>query len=112
MEGAIYKMALDQMPTVKGGQRACPFHNCHSGCKAGDAVPHCEFNERKWIHEKVPSKNDKGKPKGMGLPLQMLARRYGNWYDQAPIDKARAVEDTLQDAADRQRAEIDAATGG
>lgn len=31
---------------------------------------------------------------------------------QAPIDKARAVEDTLQDAADRQRAEIDAATGG
>jgi hypothetical protein len=30
---------------------------------------------------------------------------------QAPIDKARAVEDSLQDAADRQRAEIDAAGG-
>lgn len=31
---------------------------------------------------------------------------------QAPIDKARAVEDTLQDAAGQQRAEIEAATGG
>ncbi len=30
---------------------------------------------------------------------------------QAPIDKARAVEDTVQDAADRQRAEIDDAGG-
>ncbi|CAN5580419.1 hypothetical protein BH23PSE2_BH23PSE2_10970 [soil metagenome] len=30
---------------------------------------------------------------------------------QTPIDKARAVEDTVQDAADRQRAEIDAASG-
>lgn len=30
---------------------------------------------------------------------------------QAPIDKARAVEDTVQDAADAQRAEIEAAGG-
>lgn len=30
---------------------------------------------------------------------------------QAPIDKAKAVEDQVQDAADRQRAEIDAAGG-
>ncbi len=29
---------------------------------------------------------------------------------QAPIDKARAVEKQVQDAADKQRAEIDAAT--
>lgn len=28
---------------------------------------------------------------------------------QAPIDQAKAVEDTVQDAADRQQAEIDAA---
>lgn len=31
---------------------------------------------------------------------------------QAPQDKARDVEKTVQDAADRQEAEIDAATGG
>lgn len=31
---------------------------------------------------------------------------------QAPQDKAREVEKTVQDAADRQQAEIDAATGG
>jgi len=31
---------------------------------------------------------------------------------QAPQDKARAVEKTLQDDADRQRAQIDAAEGG
>jgi len=30
---------------------------------------------------------------------------------QAPIDKARAVEDTVQDAADAQRAAIEAAGG-
>lgn len=31
---------------------------------------------------------------------------------QAPIDRARAVEDTVLDAAEKQRADIDAATGG
>ena len=31
---------------------------------------------------------------------------------QAPQDKARAVEKTVQDAADQQRAQIDAAEGG
>ena len=31
---------------------------------------------------------------------------------QAPQDKARAVENTVQEAADRQQAEIDAAEGG
>jgi len=31
---------------------------------------------------------------------------------QAPIDRAKAVEQTLQDAADKQKAEIDAQTGG
>lgn len=31
---------------------------------------------------------------------------------QAPQDKARAVEQTLQEDADRQRAQIDAAEGG
>lgn len=31
---------------------------------------------------------------------------------QAPQDKARAVEKTVQDAADRQQAQIDAATDG
>lgn len=30
---------------------------------------------------------------------------------QAPIDRARAVEDTVLDAAEKQRADIDAATG-
>jgi hypothetical protein len=29
---------------------------------------------------------------------------------QAPLNKARAVQDTVQEAADKQRAEIDAAT--
>ena len=31
---------------------------------------------------------------------------------QAPIDKARSVEQTTLDAAEKQRAEIDAQTGG
>jgi hypothetical protein len=31
---------------------------------------------------------------------------------QAPIDKAKAVEQTTLDAAEKQRAEIDAQTGG
>ena len=31
---------------------------------------------------------------------------------QAPIDKARGVEDTVLDAAEQQKAEIDAQTGG
>jgi hypothetical protein len=31
---------------------------------------------------------------------------------QAPMDRARAVEDTVLDAAEKQRAEIDAAAGG
>jgi hypothetical protein len=31
---------------------------------------------------------------------------------QAPIDRAKAVEQTVQDAADKQKAEIDAQTGG
>ena len=31
---------------------------------------------------------------------------------QAPIDKAKGVEDTVLDAAEKQKAEIDAQTGG
>ena len=31
---------------------------------------------------------------------------------QAPIDKAKGVEDTVLDAAEQQRADIDAQTGG
>ena len=31
---------------------------------------------------------------------------------QAPIDRAKAVEDTVQEAAEKQRAAIDAAAGG
>ena len=93
LEGTIYKLALDNCPTLKGGQKACPFHNCHSGCKAGADAAFCEFNDRKWMHEKVPAKALAGKNKKIAIPLRMLARRYGDWFDFPQIDNADEVND-------------------
>lgn len=61
-----------------------------------------------------PPTDQPPEPKAQASAQEDTRERHTELRDaiQAPIDKARGVEDTVLDAAEKQKADIDAQTGG
>jgi len=65
-------------------------------------------------HPEPPPTDQPPEPKADATQANASAQPRGALTEaiQAPIDKAKGVEDTVLDAAEQQKAEIDAQTGG